>query len=311
MHVPGSASSPAPSEADLQEETRSETDAWVTVNRILNEGYVAGLVDQLSRRRIQTSGVDLNGLDLGIQESLFCNTSIVTDTTTLPNTITITYHGKDCAGKYELGGPVVLTLPPGRDLTAKNALMVVDFRQLKITRLADGKFIHLSGTLSVLNTTGGSVAEILLKKHPGDFMIQNISSDNMSMTFGGDSTVTSWHVGWERWYEYGSTDELYIDLRGNAKYSFSTISDWGVDRYQRHFTWTTSYSSLTMKQACGYHIVSGTRIRTFKDIPDTTVITYGLDKNGVQSPYPGCIDKYFYRYTEKGPHTNINLLLPE
>ena len=309
--VSGGVPSPAPTEADLQEETRNETDAWSRVQTILNEGYVAGLLAQLSQRRVQVSGVDLNGLDLGIQESIFCNTSIVTDSTTTPNTITINYHGKDCSGNYDLEGPVVLTLPPGRDLTAKDALLLVDLQRLKITRLVDGKFIHLSGTLSVLNTTGGSVADILLKKHPGDFMIQDIRSDNMSMVFGGDSTVTSWHLAWQRWYEYGSSDELYIDLRGIGKSYFSGISDWGVDRYQRIFTWTTSYTSVEMKQSCGYNIVQGTRIRTFKDIPDTTVITYGFDKNGVHSPYGGCIDKYFYRYTEKGPHTNINLLLPQ
>src|SRR5216684_9173985 len=116
-----------------------------TFSGTASTGYSSGVV---------SDGVGGN-IDYGI-----CDGTVTVDTANGLREIIITYNGANCWGNRIRTGVVRITIPVGARWRDKGAVVTVDFENLMIKRVRDGKTITLNGAYVYTNVTGGLLKDL-------------------------------------------------------------------------------------------------------------------------------------------------------
>ena len=153
-----------------------------------------------------------------------------------------------------------------------------------VTRKADGKKVKLTGTLTVVNRTGGNVYAAI---GASDSVAHQIDG-TLKLTFDNETTAREWTVS--RIRTVAKAGAAYrITFIGNgantaASGNFNNVSEYGTTRFGTAFTATID-KPLVLENCGGkYKIVAGvvTHHRLSKDI----TVSYGVNSSGAVAATP-------------------------
>jgi hypothetical protein len=282
-----SSTTPAQIETQTDDETQvsNEMDASITdVNNALNtQSTVSGNTSTSYVNGIQTTGGPSGG-NLDIDYTI-CDGTVTMDTANGLRQVIITYNGNNCWGNRIRNGVVVISIPVGVRWRDTGAVVTVDFQNLKITRVRDGKTITFNGTYTYTNVTGGLLVDLATR----DSITHTITADSVSIEFA-DSATRVWSVSRQRVFTYN--DGVVITTTGTHSDGTNTdVSVWGTNRYGNSFE-TLITQPKVIQQSCDYRLTSG-QTETIRPAVTTTV-TYGLDSNGDPTSCPGT-GTYYYK----------------
>jgi hypothetical protein len=234
-------------------------------------------------------------------DSLICDASVVIDTTTNPKTITITYNGTNCWGNRTRTGSVVISIPAGIYWEQAGASVSVNFNNLVIKRLSDGKSFALNGHRIMTNVSGGS-----LLKLPTLGSITHTIYDSLTITFA-DSATRIWQMANQRVFTYNNG--VVITSTGiHSDGTYSDIAAWGVNRFGISFVARIIQPNV-ISQACNFRVTSG-QDQILRSDHITTTITFGLDAAGNPVGCPGSAP-YFMQILWTGPNARtVTIFLP-
>jgi len=202
---------------------------------------------------------------------VICGATTVMDSTATLRRITITYNGLNCAGTRNRVGVVVLTMPLGQHWKDAGAVLTVDIQNLKITRVSDGKYHTINGTVAFTNVTGGRLRDLSAL----GTIIHTITSNGMTVTFD-NGTQRSWQIAKRRTFTYDNG--IVITTIGTHTEGTTTgVSEWGTNRFGNAFV-TAITQPMVIRQDCSMRLVSGQVTHT--KLAATVVVTFGLDSAG-------------------------------
>ena len=290
-------SSSGTSDQDLQtqsdDETRvsTETDAaFDDVNTVmLSQSTVTGASETPSLRY----GVAVDGGNQDTVKSSICDAVVTIDTVDNPRTITITYNGSNCMLTRVRTGSVVISIAKGTRWSTAGATVTVNFNNLKIVRVLDGKAITLNGTHTYTNVSGGSI--LSLNANSTTPIVHTITSDNMSITFDNGSQRT-WSIARQRSFSYSGG--IVITETGLHTIGSTTgISEWGTNRFGNSFQ-TQISQALVVAQSCSWQLTGGQVVVT--NAAGSTTVTFGLNSTGQSTSCPISSGTYYFELVWAG-----------
>jgi hypothetical protein len=271
-------------QTDDETQVNNEMDANANdVNNALNTtAAFSGNTSTSYSSGIQTTGGATGGLDIDYS---ICDGTVTTDTANGLRQVIITYNGNNCWGNRIRNGVVVISIPVGVRWRDTGAVVTVQFENLKITRVRDGKTITFNGTYTYTNVTGGLLVDLATR----DSITHTITADSVSIEFA-DSATRVWSVSKQRVFTYN--DGVVITTTGTHSDGTNTdVSVWGTNRYGNSFE-TLITQPKVIQQSCDYRLTSG-QTETIRPAVTTTV-TYGLDSDGNPTSCPGT-GTYYYK----------------
>ncbi len=271
-------------ESEDQTQVSNEMDASVNdVNNALNtQAAGSGNSATSYSSGIRTLGGPGGNLDIDYS---ICDGTVTMDTANGLRQVIITYNGNNCRDNRIRTGVVVISIPVGVRWRDTGAVVTVDFQNLKITRVRDGKTITFNGTYTYTNITGGLLADLATR----DSITHTITADSISIEFA-DSATRVWSVSKQRVFTYN--DGVVITTTGTHSDGTNTdVSVWGTNRYGNSFE-TLITQPKVIAQSCDYRLTSGQNEIIRPAL--TATITYGLDVNGNPTSCPGA-GTYYYK----------------
>jgi hypothetical protein len=232
-------------------------------------------------------------------QTLICNATVVIDTVSNPRTITITYNGNNCQGTRSRTGVVVISMAQGVRWRNPGAVVNVNFQNLKITRLSDGKSITINGTQAHTNVSGGLIINLATL----GTITHTITSSNMSVTFD-NNTQRTWQIAKQRVFTYDNG--IKITTTGtHSEGGVSGIVEWGTNRLGRTFT-TAITQPIVVRQDCNFRITGG--MVSHSTPVFNAIVTFGLDANGNPTSCPGA-GSYYMKIVWTGPGGNSHTII--
>lgn len=269
-------------------EMTAQTDDETQVSAELNA--IADNADAVVSGDAQTSGRVLS----------ICDATATVEVTDVIKKITITYDGTNCKGNRKRTGTVIVSMP--KDVYWKNAgaVITIEAKNLKITRVRDNKSITINGTKTITNVTGGLVVNLSSQAT----ITHKIESDGITVTFDNNAQRT-WKLAEQRDFTYDNG--IVVSVTGfHTEGNKTGISVWGVNRFGNEFS-SQITSPLVVRQDCDFRLVSGSVVHTRGDISATLV--FGLDVTGLPISCP-LLGTYYFKATWTGPNGSISVVLP-
>jgi len=241
----------------------------------------------------------LQGKGTGTQA--LCNATVVIDSTSNPRSVTITYNGLNCAGTRSRTGVVKATIPSNVKWKDAGATITVTITNLKITRVADGKYITINGTKQITNVSGGRLMDLPSM----GTIIHTISSNNMNIKFDTSNAQRTWNVARKRTFTWNN-GSVNITTTGNHTIAGNTkVAEWGINRFGNAFI-TSIEEPLTVRSACNFRLTNG-KVK-HELLGRNITVTFGLDAQGNPTTCPGA-NPYYMKLVWTGPggqsHTAI------
>lgn len=236
----------------------------------------------------------------GDLQSVFCDATVVVDTSGNPRTITVTFDGTNCLGNRTRTGVIILSMPQGTRWNQPGASVSLTFQNYKVTRVRDNKSLTFNGTMTYTNVSGG----LLINLPNLNNITHTASSSNMSVTFD-NGTQRTWQVARQRVYTY--SNGVVITINGlHSENGVTGITEWGTNRYGRTFT-TRIDQPVVLRQDCAFRVGSGKVVHTTPAYTAST--TFGLDAAGNPTACPGNSNYYMkVEWTGQGGNTRTVIL---
>ena len=198
-----------------------------------------------------------------------CDASFTVDSASAYKYFTVSYNGVNCAGRSRREGEVVITMKKGQSFADAGTVINISYKNLKVTRLADNKYIILNGDLDLTNQSGGRMAGIYAKS-----LVHIISSNGMNITFD-NGAKRLWQLSVKRIFSLDNG--LVITSYGNKNIGTQMgISAAGTTRTGRHFV-TMIEEPMIIRQDCYFRLVSAKLIQAQGQL---LTIKFGLDDKG-------------------------------
>ena len=215
--------------------------------------------------------------------------------------ITITYHGLNCRGNRIRVGVITISIPAGVLWKNAGAQVTVNYINLRITRVSDGKGITINGSKIITNVTGGLIRE-LATTGP---ITHTINSPGMSITFD-NATQRQWQIAKQRIFSYNNG--IVMTTTGtHTDGTITGISEWGTNRFGNSFV-TSIVSPMIIRQDCNFRLTGG-QIRHSRMIR-TVNVTFGLDSAGNPTGCPGTGSYYMKIVWVNAANNTITIILP-
>ena len=266
--------------ADDQVQVSNENDAVINdVNTVLeaNGSIISSITPSGGAVTNGVSGTD------GVMGTI-CDATTTADTLNGNKRVIITYNGTNCSGTRTRTGVVVMSIPVGQHFKDAGATLTINFENLKITRVANGKSITINGAEVITNVSGG-----LLKNLSSlGTITRTVNSDGLTITFD-NATQRTWMIARKRVYTYDNG--IVITTTGtHTDGTITGISEWGTNRFGNAFV-TSITQPRVIRQDCNYRLVSGQV--THQRLSATVVVTFGLDSTGNPVSCPSGV--YYYK----------------
>jgi hypothetical protein len=218
-----------------------------------------------------------------------CDTSdVVIDTTDNPHTITINYNGGSCGTLFDhkRTGSILLSFSPGFRWGTAGASLTITFN-LKSVRISDNKTITITGTRTIVNTTGGLIKD-LLPIATYDSVGYSIT-DNTTILFD-NNTTRKWQASLHRTYTYTLANQGELTTTGSLT---------GTNRFGDSFSASIT-SPLVITGCSDYRYTSGVVSYTGGG-GGTSTTTFGLTSSG--TPIIGCVTgALYFNFVWSGPN---------
>ena len=243
------------------------------------------------------SGKSLEGLPCNVTVD---SSSIVGDTITYA----VTFNGLNCAGNLLRVGNATIKKNVNTHWIDAGATVIVNYINLKVTKVASGKFIILNGKKTFENVNGG----LLVQLGSGVTSVTHKITGAVQATFE-DNTTRTWNITRQRTFT-GTIGQLVVteDGFGSAD-GFNNLIVWGTNRHGEAF-YTRITVSVVYRQTCGWDPVSGTVIHEIPGDSKSATITFGYDDSNHLVTGTECPTRYKVDW-QKGTHSGtIYLQLP-
>jgi hypothetical protein len=239
---------------------------------------------------LNNNGGSYNERPTGIESPALpfsCDASVVTvDTTTVgTHSITINYSGSACgvAFNHKRTGSIIISFSPNPTWGKAGSSITITFN-LKTVRVSDGKTFTITGTRTIINTTGG-----LLKNFSASDSVGYSITDNTTILFDNGKTRT-WQTSLHRTYTNNGVNLGQITTVGSLT---------GTNRFGNSFSADIT-EPLVVEGCSGYRYTSG-QVTYTGGAGGTSTTTFGLDTNG--NPVTGCITgALYYKFVWTGPN---------
>jgi hypothetical protein len=226
-----------------------------------------------------------------------CGGSIAIDSVDTPRSITINYSGNTCNALRNRTGAIAITYTPGTSWNSPGDSVIVNFRTLVITRLADSKTLTLAGTFAYVNSSGGSLSGL----HSGGTspVIHTLAGSGINITYD-DGTLSYWRFNRRRTYTY-SSGLLIATIGLDSAGSIGGVADWGGNRFGNSVV-TAPTTPLQLSQACGWETTAGQA--TMTNPIGVTTLNFGLDTTGKATGCPVNGGHFYYKLAWTGDGEN-------
>lgn len=199
-----------------------------------------------------------------------------------------------CAGRKR-AGQIKIQLPFSNNTITpwhvQNCVVMVTFRNYKVTNLVDNKSVVFNGIHKIKNVSGGGILELL-----GGTSIAHQIRAEMQITFD-DGTQRTWHVARLRYLSFNN-NMIKCTLSGDTTMNgYTHITTWGINRAGEDFSLDvpTPVSFYITGPNCLYKPIGqvvhhvGTKSLT---------ITYGVDSGGIPVTGGACPYGYKLEWTD-------------
>jgi len=236
-----------------------------------------------------------------------CNV-ILDSTITAGNNITyyLTFNGLNCNGTRNREGKVEITIPINTHWSDVGANATLTLINLKITKIASGRWIILNGTKTFENVNGGLV------KNLGNGTITSVVhkiTGAIQATFD-DNTTRTWNIARQRTFTGTFPGQLVETTDGfGTAGGYSNLVVWGVNRDGEEF-YTKIIQSVVHRQTCGWDPVSGIKIFQIPSDSKKATVTFGYDDNNQSVTGTNCPTRYKVDWEKNGNSGIIFLQLP-
>ena len=287
----GTSTTDLQTQSDDQARVSTETDAtFDDVNVAMSSsGSVAGT----GVSPILHYGIAVEGGNSDTVKTTICDATVVVDSVDNPRTITINYNGSNCNLTRKREGKVVISIASGVRWSQAGAQVTVNFVNLKVTRLLDGKAITFNGTHTYTNVSGGLL--ISLNANSTSPITHTLTSSNMSITFD-DGTQRTWSIAKQRVFSYSSgivVTETGMHSNGNL----NGIAEWGTNRFGNSFT-SQIAQAIVVSQSCNWQVTSGQYVLI--NAGGTLTLTFGLNSTGQATGCPVSSASYYFQLVWAG-----------
>lgn len=213
----------------------------------------------------------------GGRMELACDLNVVTSSDSLNKTIT--YSGQCTGAKFSRTGTVKITLVPasaGKKWRDAGSKLVVNYQNVVVTRLSNGKSVTLNGTITHINATGGTryyTTGYTTITHQVKGLLTAKFSDSLAST-------ATWYITKKRQWNAASPNS-YIVMGDSINLIYTNIAESGINRRGRPFV-MTSPNGVTIKN-CG--TASAPYFRALGEVnhhfnAGTMSVKYGSDASG-------------------------------
>jgi hypothetical protein len=262
-------------------QTQSSDEAFYT-----NE---TGYATDDANAALNSEGGSYNARPAGIPSLSFpfsCDTSSVVVDTTNAHTITINYDGSSCGAAFghKRTGNIVLSFSPGFKWGTKGDTLIITFN-LKTVRIIDTNTLTITGTRTIINTTGGRLIDLLSSADSIGYSI----TDNTTILFNNGAT-RSWQTSLHRTYTYNGTNFGEVSTVGSLT---------GINRFGNSFSADIT-EPLVVEGCSDYRYTSG-QVTYTGGAGGTSTTTFGLDASG--DPITSCTTgALYYSFIWSGPN---------
>ncbi len=286
----GSSDTEVATSSDDQSQVSSESDAMNDdANTALsgNESFSGESSSSIHSGITGTNSVGSNvSGNKWTDSKLICDATITYDTSAGVKTITIVYNGGNCSANRTRTGTVTISLPLQQHWEDAGATATVTAKDVKITRVRDGKSITINGTKTFTNVSGGLIYK--LASDADKTITHTVTSDGITITFD-NGTQRSWQVSKKRVFTYD--DGIVLTTTGTYNDgSNEGVAEWGTNRFGNKFT-SIITSPRVFRQDCDFRLTAG--VNTLINSAGVTVISFGLDSAGNATGCPGSGTYYF------------------
>jgi hypothetical protein len=241
---------------------------------------IDGTSNEVSAALEATGTLAQRGWDL---QTLVCNAVLTADSANATRTLTLTYNGADCLGRFNRTGVVKASIPAGKKWKDAGTTITVQYTNVVFKNLSNNKSITINGSHTITNVNGG----LLYQLGTLGTITHDIKSDGMTVTFDNGSQRT-WKVARRRVFTF---DNGYvITVTGtHTEGNVTNVAEWGTNRDGRAFT-SAIAEPLVFRQDCDFRLGSGKITHTLPAF--TSSATFGLNSSGVATACPGA-GKYY------------------
>jgi hypothetical protein len=240
--------------------------------------------------------------DASVVDAPICDATIELNEESDPMTLTVSFNGENCGGKYTRTGVVTLSMAKGTKWKEAGAAITISYQDFNIVRKSDQKSITFNGTQVYTNVTGG----LLHQAASEGTIVHTITGENLSLKFDNGDART-WNIARKKEFTYDNG--LVISVSGFGTVGEATnAAEWGSNRFGNEFV-TSIVSPLVLKQDCDFRIGAGTV--QHKTDAYTASITFGLDASGEPTGCPGSGHYYSkLSWTRNSNGNNYDVILP-
>jgi len=230
-------------------------------------------------------------------ESLPCNVT-VDSSTIIADTIiySITFNGLNCHGNRTRVGNATVKKNVNTHWVDAGATVYVNYNNLVITRISDGKSMTLNGTKKFVNISGGHIADLATTATSIVHRIYGV----LTATFD-DNTTRTWNLSRQRTFT-GTPGNLIMNVDGlGTADGYNGLVAWGTNRHGEQF-YTQITQSVVYKEACGWDPCAGVKVHNIPGDNKKATFTGGYDNNDQPLPVSSstCPTKYRIDWEKNG-----------
>lgn len=217
----------------------------------------------------------------GDLQTLVCNAVLTADSSNATRSLTLTYNGADCLGKFHRTGVVKASIPVGKKWKDAGTTITVEYTNVVFKNLHNNKTITINGSHTITNVSGGLLYQ-LIPTGGVSSITHDINSNGMTVTFDNGSQRT-WKVARRREFTYDNGYVITVSgthIEGNV----ANVAEWGTNREGSPFT-SAIAEPLVFRQDCNFRLGGGKITHTLPAFVASA--TFGLNASGVATTCPG------------------------
>lgn len=214
--------------------------------------------------------------------------------------ITINFDGTPCNNNSKTGS-IVATLENysgGTRWKDAGAVLKLEFQNVQVTKISNGKSLTINGNHYITNTTGGVAWKVLQGLATSTVTHKHVA-DNFTVTFD-DGSQRVWSVRRSRSFSVNG-QAITVTVTGDTTVNGqANVEAWGTNRRGNTFT-TAITSAIASNNTCGYYKPVTGELNHLVSNKSMNVL-FGVDASGTQAS-GAC--PYGLKITYTGPNRTL------
>ena len=229
---------------------------------------------------------------------------VTLDSSISNRTYTITFDsGMACSGRTR-SGTVVVTLYNATRWREQNAVLGIQFNNVKVKRIADNRAVEIDGLTKIYNVSGGLVSQ--LYADPSTQIVRRIRTAALRSKNNG-TTFQSWNEAKTRTWTLVGNEILRLTVTGDTSLTLNdlaNVSAWGQSRRNQDYV-TRITVPIVRNSNCSNNAASGNKVHTVKN--KQVNVLFGVNDQG-QPQTTGCPYGALVTWTNKGGNSQTRVV---